>query len=138
MVKSLLLTLREKKNKVFNFLLSSVFILNIADALLSYHFISKERVLDEANPIWTPIIYDNPSLFLFLKISSVSSIFVQNFISNKVEIEKKLMEKSSNYLKDSTLLKNLEEHNQNQSIEIGKSNFQFKLSILDGNLLEFS
>jgi len=71
-VKSLLLTLREKKNKVFNFLLSSVFILNIADALLSYHFISKERVLDEANPIWTPIIYDNPFLFLFLKISSVS------------------------------------------------------------------
>jgi len=46
--------------------------MNIADGLLSYHFISKERILDEANPIWEPIIYTQPELFLFLKIVSVS------------------------------------------------------------------
>jgi len=64
--------LQEKKNKLFNFLLYSVFTLNIADGFLSYHFISKERVLEEANPIWKPIIYTQPELFLFLKIVSVS------------------------------------------------------------------
>jgi hypothetical protein len=71
-VQSLLSTLQEKKNKLYNFLLSSVFILNIADALLSYHFISKKKILEEANPVWIPIIYSNPILFLFLKITSVS------------------------------------------------------------------
>jgi len=64
--------LQEKKNRIYNFLVYSVFALNIADGLFSYFLISKQRVLDEANPVWEPIIYTYPNLFLFLKIVSVS------------------------------------------------------------------
>ena len=69
---SLLSTFQEKKNKIYNFLIYSVFALNIADGLFSYFLISKQRVLEEANPVWEPIIYTHPNLFLFLKITSVS------------------------------------------------------------------
>jgi len=69
---SLLSTLQEKKNRIYNFLVYSVFALNIVDGFFSYFLISKQRVLEEANPVWEPIIYTHPNLFLFLKIVSVS------------------------------------------------------------------
>ena len=76
---SLLSTLQEKKNRIYNFLVYSVFALNIIDGLFSYFLISKQRVLEEANPVWEPIIYTHPNLFLFLKIASVSLLCIVLF-----------------------------------------------------------
>ena len=81
-VASLLSTLQERKNKLFLFLLYSVFTLNVFDAFLSYHFISKEKILEEANPLWKPIIYTQPELFLILKVMSVSMLC---FLISKLE-----------------------------------------------------
>ena len=85
MVALLLSTLQEKKNRIYNFLIYSVFTLNITDGFFSYFLISKQRVLEEANPIWEPIIYTHPNLFLFLKILSVSLLcFILLKIGNNI------------------------------------------------------
>lgn len=66
---SSLSTQQVKKNKdIFQKLILGTFILNIADALFSYHYISKLRLLQEANPLWIPLIYTHPMSFVVLKI----------------------------------------------------------------------
>ena len=50
-------------------LVQGLFLFNIADALLSVQLISQERILDEANPLWSSLILSNPGLFVVAKLS---------------------------------------------------------------------
>jgi len=48
-----------------------VFLFNIADALLSVELIYYEKVLEEANPLWTHLLNNNPVAFVIAKTTIV-------------------------------------------------------------------
>ena len=64
----LLLSTSQEKNNLYSFLIASILLLNLADAVFSLYYISYLKVLEEANPVWATLIHTHPTLFFILKI----------------------------------------------------------------------